>query len=146
ILSLRRQRISVLLVHHAGQNGRQRGTTKREDPLETVIALRHPNDYSPFQGLRAEVIFEKARGFYGADAEPFEVQLCTDFEKPIWIVKNTADTQNAQVQKLQKEGFTFREIAKLTGISKSTVARMIQSAVAESVDPDGGSSALNISR
>jgi len=46
-LRLRRKGIAVLLVHHAGTNGRQRGTSRREDALDTVIALRRPEDYSP---------------------------------------------------------------------------------------------------
>ena len=52
LLKLRRQGIAVLLVHHAGTNGRQRGTSRREDALDTVIALRRPEDYSPEQGAR----------------------------------------------------------------------------------------------
>jgi AAA domain len=42
LLRLRRKGIAVLLVHHAGVNGKQRGTSRREDALDTVIALRHP--------------------------------------------------------------------------------------------------------
>jgi RecA-family ATPase len=47
LLRLRREGKSVLLIHHAGTNGRQRGTSRREDALDTVIALRRPEDYSP---------------------------------------------------------------------------------------------------
>jgi putative DNA primase/helicase len=61
LLKLRRQGVAVLLVHHAGTNGRQRGTSRREDALDTVIALRRPEDYSPEQGARFEVHFEKLR-------------------------------------------------------------------------------------
>ncbi len=50
LLGLRRKGVAVLLVHHAGTNGRQRGTSRREDALDTVIALRRPEDYSPEQG------------------------------------------------------------------------------------------------
>ena len=39
LLRLRRQGVAVLLVHHAGTNGRQRGTSRREDALDTVIAF-----------------------------------------------------------------------------------------------------------
>jgi putative DNA primase/helicase len=61
LLKLRRGGISVLLIHHAGVNGRQRGTSRREDALDTVIALRRPEDYSPDQGARFEIHFEKLR-------------------------------------------------------------------------------------
>jgi len=36
LLRLRRQGIAVLLVHHAGTNGRQRGTSRREDALDRL--------------------------------------------------------------------------------------------------------------
>ena len=36
ILKLRRRGISVLLIHHAGLNGKQRGTSRREDALDVV--------------------------------------------------------------------------------------------------------------
>ena len=67
LLKLRRQGIAVLLVHHAGTNGRQRGTSRREDALDTVIALRRPEDYAPEQGARFEVHFEKLRNRVDGD-------------------------------------------------------------------------------
>ncbi len=42
LLKLRRRGVAVLFVHHTGTNGRQRGTSRREDVLDTVIALRRP--------------------------------------------------------------------------------------------------------
>jgi putative DNA primase/helicase len=76
LLKLRRQGIAVLLVHHAGINGRQRGTSRREDALDTVIALRRPEDYSPEHGARFEVHFEKLRNRIENDgAVPFEAKL-----------------------------------------------------------------------
>jgi hypothetical protein len=59
----------------AGKGGQQRGTSRREDVLDTSISLRRPADYSPAEGARFEVHYEKHRGFYGADAEPFEAKL-----------------------------------------------------------------------
>ena len=52
LLKLRRRGISVLIVHHAGKGGQQRGTSRREDVLDTSISLRHPGDYSPVEGAR----------------------------------------------------------------------------------------------
>jgi putative DNA primase/helicase len=76
LLKLRRQGIAVLFIHHAGNNGRQRGTSRREDALDTVIALRRPEDYLPDQGARFEVHFEKLRNRAdGAGGIPFEASL-----------------------------------------------------------------------
>jgi hypothetical protein len=59
-----------------GRMGRQRGTSRREDALDTVIALRRPDDYSPEDGARFEVHFEKLRN-RGAGTIPFEVSIET---------------------------------------------------------------------
>jgi AAA domain len=40
----------VIFIHHAGKDGNQRGTSKREDLLDTVIELKRPADYEPEQG------------------------------------------------------------------------------------------------
>ena len=50
LLRQRRLGRTVMFLHHAGKGGAQRGTSNREDVLDTVISLRHPNDYSPEQG------------------------------------------------------------------------------------------------
>jgi putative DNA primase/helicase len=62
-LQLRRAGKSVILIHHAGKSGRQRGTSRKEDVLDTIISLRRPPDYSPDQGARFEVYYEKSLGF-----------------------------------------------------------------------------------
>jgi len=42
----------VIFVHHAGKNGEQRGTSKREDLLDVVIELKRPGDYQATDGAR----------------------------------------------------------------------------------------------
>ncbi len=69
LLRLRRRGISVLIVHHAGKTGGQRGTSRREDVLDTSISLRHPSDYAPEQGARFEVHIDKGRGIHGEQAQ-----------------------------------------------------------------------------
>ena len=77
VLRLRSNGKSVLLIHHAGKGGQQRGTSRREDVLDTVIALRKPENYSPESGACFEVHFEKNRGLYGNEIKPFEAHLET---------------------------------------------------------------------
>lgn len=121
-LSQRRAGRSVVFIHHAGKGGAQRGTSRREDVLDTVIALRRPQDHQADQGARFEVHFEKNRGFYGHDAAPFEAALGAGG----WTTRDLADADMARVVALSAEGLSLRDIAEETGISKSRVDRMLK--------------------
>jgi AAA domain/Homeodomain-like domain len=125
LLRLRRRGISVLLVHHAGKAGEQRGTSRREDVLDTSISLRRPSDYVASEGARFEVHIEKGRGLTGDAAKPFEAKLTADpHGKPIWTIHEIADVQKARVEALVADGLSVREIAEETDIPKSTVHRI----------------------
>ena len=127
-LTLRRRGISVLLVHHAGKSGNQRGTSKKEDLLDTVISLRRPEDYDPGQGARFEVHYEKARGFYGEDARPFEVQLVEKDDQYFWTVKEMDECQLDKIIELHQLGLKQRDIASEMKISLGAVNKKIQKA------------------
>jgi putative DNA primase/helicase len=122
-LRQRRQGRSVLFVHHAGKGGNQRGTSRKEDVLNTVIALRQPPDYSPSQGARFEVHYEKARGFFGADAQPFEAVL-RDGQWTIADIRRGGDDET--ISTLRQQGLSVREIAERTGVPKSSVDRRLR--------------------
>ena len=127
LLALRRRGVSALLVHHAGKGGQQRGTSRREDVLDTVIALRRPADYEPDQGARFEVHLEKARGVVGADAAPFEAKLVeTQHGGLAWAWSDLADARRVRAMDLLNGGMSVREAAEETGLSKSAVHRLKQ--------------------
>jgi hypothetical protein len=58
---------ALIFVHHTGKDGKQRGTSKREDILNTSIKLCRPDDADPTDGAVFEIHFEKARDLYGSD-------------------------------------------------------------------------------
>ncbi len=124
LLSLRRRGFSVLLVHHAGKGGNQRGTSKREDCLDTVICLKRPPDYRAEDGARFEVHLEKARGVIGEDAKPFEARLEVRDNAAVWTTRDIEDRELEQVIELTRAGDTVRDITEETGISKSKVNRL----------------------
>jgi putative DNA primase/helicase len=129
LLALRRRGISVLLVHHAGTNGRQRGTSRREDALDTVIALRRPEDYSPEQGARFEIHLEKLRNRVdSAGAMPFEARLDTldvDGQQSIrWSCSDLKPPMLLRAAELFADGMTVREVAATLRISKSEAGRL----------------------
>jgi hypothetical protein len=119
-LRMRREGRSVLFIHHAGKGGAQRGTSRREDVLDSVLSLRRPDDHEPDQGARFQVHYEKSRGFYGKDAEPFETAL----GPAGWTTKPLADAVADRIIGLSDEGLAVREIATETGISPSRVQRI----------------------
>ena len=115
---------SVLFIHHAGKNGEQRGSSRREDVLDTVISLKRPAGYTPDMGACFEVHFEKARGLYGDDTKPFEARLVTSPNgSQAWAIKALDDSNAEKVAKLLNEGVPQSEIAELLGIAKGTVSK-----------------------
>lgn len=135
-LGQRRRGRSVLFMHHAGKGGQQRGTSRREDVLDSVIALRQPSDYDPAEGARFELHFEKSRGFHGDAAKPFEASLAGGE----WTMRDLADADMLRVAQLTSEGMTVRDIAEELKLSKSKVSRLQQKAKEERVvtrGPDG---------
>lgn len=121
-LKQRREGRSVLFVHHAGKGGEQRGTSKREDIMDSVIKLSLPSDYSPVDGARFVVTFTKSRGFCGTEAEPFEAAL----RDGQWSMKSLEDVRTAQIIDLHSEGLNQRDIAAEVGCSAATVNRVIK--------------------
>ena len=115
---------SVLFIHHSGKNGEQRGTSRREDVLDTVISLKQPGDYTPDKGACFEIHFEKARGLYGDDTKPVEVMLTTgEDDSQIWAIKELEQSTAEKVAALLNEGVEQRDIAEMIGISKGAVSK-----------------------
>src|SRR6516225_4844893 len=132
LLKLRRRGVSVLLVHHAGTNGRQRGTSRREDALDTVVALRRPEDYSPEQGARFEIHFEKLRNRVdGVGAIPFEARVEDVGSGISWSLSDLKPPLLLQAAELFGDGLTVREVAATLRISKSEAGRLRLRALAE---------------
>ncbi len=128
-LKLRSQGKSIIFIHHAGKNNTQRGTSRREDVLDTVINLRRPAEYQSSQGARFEIHFEKSRGFAGDEAEGFEIGLEVIDGKLRWVCSKLNSKQSALVEKvlqLSEDGASQRVIAEEVGISPSTVNRIIK--------------------
>lgn len=127
LLELRRQGRAVVLIHHAGKGGDQRGTSKRLDVLDTVIRLERPDDYDAGQGARFIVSFDKSRGFYGQDAEPFEAWLDGDH----WKRQSVRDAKDEEILALLDEGLSQRKIAREIGLDVSNVSRRVASLKAQ---------------
>lgn len=128
ILGLRRRGIAVVLVHHAGKGGQQRGTSKREDLLDVVIGLSRPKDYDPSQGAVFVAEFTKARNLAGADAESLELKLEGSEEQAVWTWRTVESSTYDRIVAMAKEGLKPSEICAELEINKSTVSRHLHKA------------------
>jgi hypothetical protein len=117
---------AVLLIHHSGKGGSQRGTSKREDFLNTILVLKRNPLYEFEEGACFEVHYEKARSVYGPAARPFEAKL--DIVEGIWTVRDLKVVTYDQVVKMLNEGYKQADIAQALEKSKGLISRYVKRA------------------
>jgi putative DNA primase/helicase len=120
---------SILLIHHSGKSGLQRGTSAIEDVLDTVIGLRHTDDYSAENGAEFDVVFEKTRNFFGSDAASFHAKIETENGPVSWTLSGDKQTERLEeIAKMVTDGIGRKEIADHFGISTSRIAQLVKQA------------------
>jgi putative DNA primase/helicase len=136
----RRHGRAMLMVHHANKQGLQRGTSRREDVLDLVMALRRPLDYEPEHGARFEIHFEKARGLYGEAAEPIEARLVTNgLGAARWDTRPLKLGELERVASLLQQGLNPNQIAQELGLSRAKAYRLRKRAIEEGLLEPAGS-------
>lgn len=126
-LLLRRSGIAVIFIHHSGKGGLQRGTSRREDVLDTVFNLRWPKNYKQSEGARFEVHFEKARGIWGDDVAPFEARLEVRDGMAMWFIGSVGKVEKMkEAIDLFKMGRSVEDISDELSTSRSTINRWLK--------------------
>ncbi len=110
--------------HHAGKSGKQRGTSGREDALDTVLALACPPEYKPEDGCHFHLRFEKARGANGRTLEAIDVQLETTPDGILWTTRPLEASLRVRITEMLADNMPVRDIAEELGVSKSYIHRM----------------------
>jgi hypothetical protein len=126
ILELRFRGVSTVSLHHAGKSGAQRGTSGREDNVDTSILLKRPTDYQVTDGCRFVCAFEKDRCTDGR-------QLLVDYEfqyrDGLWTVANAKTKGRDQVLKLLDKGKSQKEVAEELQLTKGRVSQIRREAI-----------------
>lgn len=125
LMTLRRNGVAVLLLHHANKEGEQRGTSQREDALDVIVSMQRPSDYTPQQGARFELHFEKARGLHGDAVEPIDVRLETDrIGGQRWHWQPLEQSEFDRAVRLLREGLPPLTVMRELGLSRARIYRM----------------------
>jgi putative DNA primase/helicase len=130
LLELRFAGIATILLHHVGKGGSQRGTSAREDNIDTSIVLKQPDNYQSDDGCRFVMQFKKNRVVSGdhfliADQE-------FKYEHGKWDYDNPKTKNKYMVWKMLDEGKPQNEIAEELNLSKGRVSQIRKKGV------DGG--------
>jgi hypothetical protein len=133
---MRRAGKAVLFIHHSGKRGSQRGSSKKEDTLDVVINLRPPKNYSPEQGARFELHFEKYRHGAGETLQPLEATLLHDETGgTTWQVTDVKEGLVDIALSLIDQGLSMTEVADRLDVDKSTISRWAKRAATRSRGP-----------
>jgi putative DNA primase/helicase len=122
---LRYKRIAVILIHHTGKSGDQRGTSAREDNADTVILLRRPQGYCSHHGVRFKMHMRKARNMRPKELRSirdriFQLEEVSE-DKSAWKFESTREDLIKEIVKLVAAGMKNVDIAKDLGVDPSYV-------------------------
>ena len=132
LIRLRHRGITTILVHHAGKGGQQRGTSGREDSLDTVIQLAKPTGGDARDGCHFELSFTKCRSVTGEAVAPLDVKLQTVNERLQWEWKLLEVSTLDRARQLFTEGVSSpTELSEELGINKGYASRILKKLRAE---------------
>jgi hypothetical protein len=110
---LRTRGYCVLIMHHAGKLGSQRGRTDGDDDLDISIKLSPIQGWTPGDGIRFEWTYEKVRA--GGRLQGFSAKLDSMGN---WVVDDEAEQRAVE---MLKAGQSIRAVAKESGLTKGKV-------------------------
>jgi hypothetical protein len=113
------RKVAVLILHHAGKKGPQRGTSKRTDTMSQILKLEHPPDYSAEEGVRFILSFDKNRYVFGDDAAALEVTMRVDDGRAEWNWKPVKLTNRDKAFAIFSNDGTVQEVMDQISLGKS---------------------------
>lgn len=132
LIRLRHRGITTVLVHHAGKGGQQRGTSGREDSLDTVIQLARSTGGDARDGCHFHRSFTKCRSTTGEPVAPLDVRLETANERLQWVWQPLEISTLERARCLVAEGVQGpTELAEELGINKGYASRILKKLKAE---------------
>lgn len=136
LLDLRFAGISTVLLHHEGKEGKQRGTSAREDNIDISINLQKPCNYSPEEGARFIVHFNKHR-IRTRDLPSIadtEFRVAESEAQGVTYEWGDIKKQNrTEILRMLDDGCKQRDICEALGVDKAYVSRVKTQAIKDSI-------------
>jgi KaiC/GvpD/RAD55 family RecA-like ATPase len=131
---IKRTGCAVIFIHHAGKAGTQRGTSGREDMLDTVIKLK-PVSADAADGLNVNVVFEKSRHIAGEKAMSSGFTLIGEpgKESLTWGFTGPGNVKREKIIEMLVEGKTYSDIVETLNVSKKTIIKYKSFAVEKGI-------------
>lgn len=128
LLKLKRAGKTVIVVHHTGKNGTQRGASNHEDAMDYVMSLRPPK-FPPLDGsLEFVVSWPKSRHLASKYVQPIQVAYREiEANRYQWVKSLIVDAnpEHLLAFQLKEEGLSITEIARKLGKDKSSISRWL---------------------
>jgi hypothetical protein len=140
LLELRFQGIATILLHHTNKEGSQRGTSAREDNIDTSLLLKKPSDYTPEDGCRFVTIFSKARISQSARSliTETEFKLTEKDGQYSWICQNVKREKKKEILRMLDEGADYEAITKTLEITSAYISKVKKEAIIQNfITPRG---------
>jgi putative DNA primase/helicase len=131
LLDLRRRKIAVIIIHHAGRSGEMRGTSKREDNVFWIIALDDAKENSDDKrGARFISRFTKPSRNTQEEIPAYEWHFVTDSATcEVSISHQLAQTMDVFLGLIEDGLSECSEIAEEMKTSKASVSRIAKQAM-----------------
>ncbi|MFZ2587194.1 MAG: AAA family ATPase [Alphaproteobacteria bacterium] len=126
LMALRSSGMAILILHHAGKGGDQRGSSQHNVVNDITIELYEPAGPEPDEGSHFVVNFDKKRHLQGKESKPTLVRLMMTDQGAIWHHEpytggRKVDPRRQQAIVLHEQGVGQREIARQLKASPSTI-------------------------
>lgn len=128
LMWLRRRSVAVILLHHTGKGGDQRGTVARMDALNTAIYLK-PIEDGDMKGKAAfQLHFKKSRDCHGLAISPLSCYLESDSEGNLtWKWQRLEESASDRLLALVEESggkMSVSEAARAMEVTDSRISHL----------------------
>ncbi len=134
LLEMRFGGVAIVMAHHTGKDGKQRGTSAHDDHVDTALVIKRPKDYGEDMGCLFEVWAEKDRAHL-TNGMKWEMKLVPNVKGRLVFDWKVRGVKAEAVRRLIEDGGGLEDAEKM-GISRRTFFR-VKGEIEEKVKGEG---------